>query len=128
MAYAFLPLRAAAFATISSASTGRASAFYSAQTQLGAALGVAILGSVLSIFGPTSLSASGSVEPNLVAYHAAFLAAAVLALIAACIALTVSDRDAAVTMSRKSKTVEQEEMPELVRSMDAAHSGNEQNR
>ena len=103
MAYAFLPLRAAAFATISSASTGRASAFYSAQTQLGAALGVAILGSVLSIIGPTTLSANGTVEPNLLAYHAAFLAAAVLALIAACIALTVSDRDAAVTMRRKSR-------------------------
>src|SRR6266849_4703368 len=71
MAYAFLPLRAAAFATISNTSTGRASAFYSAQTQLGAALGVAILGSVLSIIGPTTLSASGTVEPNLFAYHAA---------------------------------------------------------
>ena len=128
MAYAFLPLRAAAFATISSASTGRASAFYSAQTQLGAALGVAILGSVLSIFGPTTLSANGAVEPNLVAYHAAFLVAAVLALIGACIALTISDRDAAVTMKRKPKKSEQDEMPELVPSMDAAHSGNEQNR
>src|SRR2546421_10083514 len=119
MAYAFLPLRAAAFATISSTSTGRASAFYSAQTQLGAALGVAILGSVLSIIGPTTLSASGTVEPNLFAYHAAFLAAAVLALIAACIALTISDRDAAVTMRRKSRTIEHDNLPELVPSTDA---------
>ena len=123
MAYAFLPLRAAAFATISSSSTGRASAFYSAQTQLGAALGVAILGSVLSMIGPTTLSASGTVEPNLFAYHAAFLAAAVLALIAACIALTISDRDAAVTMKRKSRKIEQDEMPELVPSTDTAYSG-----
>jgi len=117
-----LPI-SAAFATISSASTGRASAFYSAQTQLGAALGVAILGSVLSIFGPTTLNASGTVEPNLVAYHAAFLAAAVLALIAACIALTVSDRDAAVTMRRKPKKIEQDGMPEQVPSMNVAQSG-----
>jgi EmrB/QacA subfamily drug resistance transporter len=123
MAYAFLPLRAAAFATITSASTGRASAFYSAQTQLGAALGVAILGSVLSIFGPTTLSANGTVEPNLVAYHAAFLVAAVLALIAACFALTISDRDAAVTMRKKSKKIEQDEMPEQVPGVDVAHSG-----
>jgi MFS family permease len=123
MAYAFLPLRAAAFATISSTSTGRASAFYSAQTQLGAALGVALLGSVLSIFGTTTLSASGTVEPNLLAYHAAFLAAAVLALIAACIALAVSDKDAAVTMRRKSSTIESDEMPELVPSTDAAQKG-----
>ena len=124
MAYAFLPLRAAAFATISSTSTGRASAFYSAQTQLGAALGVAILGSVLSIIGTTTLSASGMVEPNLSAYHAAFLAAAILTLIAACIALAVSDKDAAVTMRRKSSTLESEEKPELVPSTDVAQNGN----
>lgn len=113
MAYAFLPLRAAAFATISYSSTGRASAFYSAQTQLGAALGVAILGSMLSIIGPTTINSSGALEPNFVAYHAAFLTAAVLALVAACISLTVSDKDAAVTMGRKSRTVEQEEVPVL---------------
>ena len=124
MAYAFLPLRAAAFATISSTSTGRASAFYSAQTQLGAALGVAILGSVLSIIGTTTLSATGTVEPNLFAYHAAFLAAAVLTLIAACIALAVSDKDAAVTMRRKSSSIESDEMPELVPSTDVAQDGN----
>ncbi len=123
MAYAFLPLRAAAFATISSTSTGRASAFYSAQTQLGAALGVAILGSVLSIIGTTTLSATGTVEPNLFAYHAAFLAAAVLTFVAACFALAVSDKDAAVTMRRKSSTVESDEMPELVPSTDAAQNG-----
>src|SRR6266699_1976064 len=104
MAYAFLPLRVATFATISPASTGRASAFYSAQTQLGAALGVAILGTVLSTLGATTLSSTGAVQPNLAAYHASFLAAAVLALIGACIALTISDRDAAATMKRKSRT------------------------
>ncbi len=124
MAYAFLPLRAAAFATISSTSTGRASAFYSAQTQLGAALGVAILGSVLSIIGTTTLSATGTVEPNLLAYHAAFLAAAVLTLIAACIALAVSDKDAAVTMRRKSSAIESDEKPELVPSADVVQDGN----
>ena len=124
MAYAFLPLRAAAFATISSTSTGRASAFYSAQTQLGAALGVAILGTVLSIIGTTTLSATGTVEPNLFAYHAAFLAAAILTLIAACIALAVSDKDAAVTMRRKSSSIESDEKPELVPSADVAQNGN----
>jgi len=122
MAYAFLPLRAAAFATISNTSTGRASAFYSSQTQLGAAIGVAVLGSVLSIIGPTTLSATGTIQPNLAAYHAAFLAAAVLALIAACIALTISDRDAAITMRRRgdaSSTGEKEE-PEQIPSIEAS--------
>jgi EmrB/QacA subfamily drug resistance transporter len=120
MAYAFLPLRVATFATISPTSTGRASAFYSAQNQLGAALGVAVLGTVLSILGATTLSSSGVVQPNLAAYHAAFLAAAVLALIGACIALTISDRDAAATMKRKSRTVERGEVSELIPSSDAS--------
>jgi EmrB/QacA subfamily drug resistance transporter len=101
MAFAFLPVQTAAFATISSASTGRASALFNAQRQLGSALGVAVLGGVLSAVGPTLLSANGAQLPNLAAYHAAFLAAAVLALTAACIALAVSDQDAAATMQRQ---------------------------
>jgi hypothetical protein len=44
VAYAFLPVQTAAFATISSTSTGRASALYNAQRQVGSALGVAMLG------------------------------------------------------------------------------------
>ncbi|HVB75117.1 MAG TPA: DHA2 family efflux MFS transporter permease subunit [Ktedonobacteraceae bacterium] len=119
MAYAFLPLQAAAFATISHGDTGRASALYSAQRQLGAALGVAVLGSVLSIVGPVRLSATGTVVPNLTAYHAAFLAAAVLALIAASIALAVSDRDAAPTMQRRTRPAENEDMPEPVAGAEA---------
>jgi EmrB/QacA subfamily drug resistance transporter len=101
MAFAFVPVQAAAFATISSAATGRASALSNALRQLGSALGVAVLGEVLSAVGPTRLSATGEVLPNLTAYHAAFLAAAVLALIAAGIALAVSDRDAAPSMQRQ---------------------------
>jgi MFS family permease len=98
MAYAFVPGQTATFATISSAATGQASALSNALRQLGSALGVAVLGEVLSFVGPTRLSASGMVEPNLTAYHAAFLAAAVLALVAAGIALGIDDRDAVATM------------------------------
>ena len=119
MAYAFLPLRVATFATISPTSTGRASAFYSAQNQFGAAFGVAVLGTVLSTLGVTTLSSTGVVQPNLSAYHAAFLAAALLALIGACIALTISDRDAAVTMKRKSRTIERGEISEPITSSEA---------
>jgi EmrB/QacA subfamily drug resistance transporter len=100
MAYSFLPVQAAAFATISHSATGRASALFNAQRQLGAGLGVAVVGSVLNIVGPTLVSARGTVVPNVNAYHVAFLASAALALIAACIALTVHDRDAAATMQR----------------------------
>ena len=79
---------------------------------------------MLSIIGTTTLSVTGTVEPNLLAYHAAFLAAAVLTLIAACIALAVSDKDAAVTMRRKSSAIESDEKPELVPSADAVQNGN----
>jgi EmrB/QacA subfamily drug resistance transporter len=103
MAYLFLPVQAAAFATISSADTGRASALFSAQRQLGAAVGVAVLAAVLSAVGPTHQSATGLVSPNLDAYHAAFLASAVLALVGAGIALAVSDRAAAATMRRPTR-------------------------
>jgi EmrB/QacA subfamily drug resistance transporter len=101
MAFAFVPVQTAAFATISSAATGRASALSNALRQLGSALGVAVLGEVLSVVGPTRLSATGKVLPNLAAYHAAFLAAAVFMLIAAGIALAVSDRDAAPSIQRQ---------------------------
>jgi EmrB/QacA subfamily drug resistance transporter len=118
MAYSFLPLQTAAYATISRSATGRATAFYSAQRQLGSALGVAILSSVLTAIGPVQFSAHGIPTPNLTAYHAAFLAAAVLELIAAAFALTVHDRDAAATMLRPGKSVEQgdvlEEVPQVV--------------
>lgn len=106
MAYAFLPLQAAAFATISKAATGRASALYSAQRQLGAALGVALLSSVLAFVGTTLPDAHGTMQPNLAAYHTAFLVAAALALIAACIAFTVHDQDAASTMERRDSRTE----------------------
>jgi predicted MFS family arabinose efflux permease len=119
MAYAFLPVQTAAFATISSASTGRASALYNAQRQLGGALGVAVLSAVLSALGPTRPSATGAVLPNLAAYHAAFVAAAVLALVAVGIALVVSDRDAAATMQPRASSSGHEDTPEPTLSAEA---------
>jgi EmrB/QacA subfamily drug resistance transporter len=103
MAYAMQPAQVAAFATISSASTGRASALNNAQRQVGAALGVAVLSSVISAVGATRLSATGATVPNLAAYHAAFFAAAVLELIAVGWALTIHDSDAAVTLRRPAR-------------------------
>ncbi len=108
MAFSFTSVQAASFATISSAQTGQASALFNAQRQSGASLGVALLSSVLSAVGMTQLSTSGAIVPNLTAYHAAFLAAAVLALLAACIGLTVHDSDAAATMRRRARQVKQE--------------------
>ncbi|MGH2497818.1 MAG: MDR family MFS transporter [Ktedonobacteraceae bacterium] len=115
MAFSFTTLQAAAYATITSAETGHASALYNAQRQVGSSLGVALTSSVISIAGMTQLSSSGTVIPNLTAYHAAFVASAVLALIGACIGLMVRDSDAAATMVRKAKRTR----PEIVSEADA---------
>ena len=97
MAYIFLPSQAASFATITSAQTGHASTLSSAQRQIGSALGVALLSGVLAAIGPTLL-VGGVVTPNLLAYRAAFFAAAALASIGVALALRVPDKDAAATM------------------------------
>ncbi|HVL25202.1 MAG TPA: MFS transporter, partial [Thermomicrobiales bacterium] len=99
MAYVFLPNQAASMATISRAETGGASMLMSVQRQLGAAVGVALLSTVLSVKGPFRV-VDGVQVPNLDAYHTAFFVAAGLALIGAFAALLVPDADAAVTMRR----------------------------
>jgi EmrB/QacA subfamily drug resistance transporter len=101
MAYIFLPNQAASLATISREQTGRASTFSSVQRQVGAALGVAVLSTVLAAFGTVHADGGGQTAPNLTAYRAAFIAAAIFALIGAVFALRVPDEDAAETMVRR---------------------------
>lgn len=113
MAFSFTTVQAAAFATISTVETGHASALFSAQRQIGSSLGVALISGVISVAGLTQLSASGAVVPNLMAYHAAFVASAVLALTGACIGLTVRDSDAAPTMRRRESVAIQESVPDV---------------
>ena len=67
--------------------------------QAGAALGVALLATIISTHHGESMSASG-----IGAYQTAFLAAAALALVAALLALMIPDADAASTMARKGTT------------------------
>ncbi len=100
MAHVFVPSQAAGFATISPADTGRASTLFNALRQLGSATGVALLTSVVAAVGPVHV-VGGRPEPNLLAYHVAFLVAAGTALIAAVFALTISDADAAATIVRR---------------------------
>ena len=101
MAHIFMPTQTAAFATVSSAATGRASTLFNVQSRLGPALGVALLSTVLSAVGTVTTAPAGTPSANLAAYHTAFLVAAGLALVAAVLSLFVSDRDAAPTMVRK---------------------------
>ncbi|MFI6443517.1 MDR family MFS transporter [Kitasatospora sp. NPDC050543] len=98
MSHVFMPSQTAAFATVPARSTGAASTLYNAQRQLGAALGVAVLGTVLTALGTVSTNAAGTPVANLAAYRTAFLVAAALALVAAAISFSVRDSDAAATM------------------------------
>ena len=81
---------------------------FNAARQLGGAVGVAFLTTVLAAAGPTRISA-GHIVANLSAYHAGFLAAAAVALVAAGTALTVSDDDAVHTMVRRGRLAPREE-------------------
>jgi EmrB/QacA subfamily drug resistance transporter len=102
MSCVFIPAQAASFATISPERTGRASTLFNASRQLGGAIGVAFLTTVLATEGPTRIVA-GRLVANLSAYHAAFLAAAAVAVVAAFAAVTVSDKDASATMVRRGR-------------------------
>jgi EmrB/QacA subfamily drug resistance transporter len=99
MSQVFISSQAAAFATVSHAETGQASSLFNSQRQLGSAVGVAILATVLAAVGTTH-SVAGHTQPNLASYHAAFLTAACIALIGSAVALTIRDKDAASTMVR----------------------------
>jgi EmrB/QacA subfamily drug resistance transporter len=112
MANVFIPMQAAAFATISASATGRASTLFNALRQLGAATGVAVLSSVLAAAGPTRVGAGGIPHPNLAAYHAAYLTAAAIALTGALVSLAVPDRAAAPTMRRKGDRQPETSQPE----------------
>jgi EmrB/QacA subfamily drug resistance transporter len=97
--HVMLPLQAAAFATISPASTGRASSLFNANRQLGGAIGIAILSTVIAAIGPLR-HFGNTIVPNLTAYHAAFLVASAVALAGAVFAFTaVHDEDAQSTRS-----------------------------
>jgi MFS family permease len=93
MAYVILPQQAATFATITPAATGRASAIYNTQRQTAAALGVAILATVLT-------TTAGSLEsPAPADFRVVFLACAVISASGAAVAWTIRDSDAASTMT-----------------------------
>ena len=100
IAQVFVPVQAAAFATISPAATGRASTMFNAMRQLGGAIGVAVLTSIIVLAGPVHL-ADGHEVANLTAYRIAFLAAAAISLCAMAFSLSIRDADAAGTIPRR---------------------------
>jgi EmrB/QacA subfamily drug resistance transporter len=93
MAQVFVPAQAAAFATISPAATGRASTMFNAIRQLGGAIGVAALTSVIVGIGPEHL-VGGHESANLTAYRVAFVVAAAVCLTGVACALSIHNEDA----------------------------------
>lgn len=103
----FVPAQAAAFATVSPAATGRGSTMFNAGRQLGGALGVAILSTVISAIGVLQV-VGGRERPAAGAYHAGFAVASAIALAAAALALRISDEEAAPSMRRTAAPAEPE--------------------
>jgi EmrB/QacA subfamily drug resistance transporter len=97
MAQVFVPTQAAAFATISSEATGRASTMFNALRQLGGAIGVALLTTVIVLIGPTH-QVGGHTVAALTAYRVTFLVAAAVCLAGVACALSIRDADAAQTI------------------------------
>jgi hypothetical protein len=100
MGQVFVPAQAAAFATISPEATGRASTLFNIVRQIGSAIGVAMLTTVIVAVGATT-TAAARITADLTAYHVAFLVAAGVAAGGAVVALTIHDADAASTMVRR---------------------------
>jgi len=111
MGQVFVPVQAAAFATITSAATGRASTMFNAVRQFGGAVGVAVLTSAIVLVGPLHL-VGGHEVANLTAYRIAFLVAAAFALMAVPCALSIRDSDAASTMPGRSSQPAAKARPE----------------
>jgi EmrB/QacA subfamily drug resistance transporter len=99
MSFSFVPLQAATYANITPADTGRASALYSTQRQVAAALGVATLGTVL-----ISRTTSHAPVGQLAGFHAAFFVGAIVVCCASLSGLLIRDEDAAATMTSRAST------------------------
>ena len=73
---------------------------FNAIRQLGGAVGVAVLTTVIVLVGPVHL-VGGHEVANLTAYRVAFLAAAAICLCAVACSLSIRDADAAGTIPRR---------------------------
>ncbi len=99
MGFAFVPMQAAAYATINPSQNGRASSIFSTQRQVGISLGVAIMASILAAHMSLSRTPlANEVNRALTGIHWAFGIAVLLALGAAVCAWFIRDEDAAATM------------------------------
>jgi EmrB/QacA subfamily drug resistance transporter len=102
MAFTFIPLQAATFATITSESTGRASSIFNTNRQVGSSFGVAVLATVLASRATAHVgnatSQAAATHGQLLAFHDAFFAAVIIGVIGFLFAFLIHDEDAAATM------------------------------
>jgi hypothetical protein len=90
MSFAIVASQAAAFTSIKSEETGRASALFNTNRQVAASIGVAVLATVLG-------------EHNsVIAFHHAFAASIVFGLVGIAFALGIHDKDAAASLRSSS--------------------------
>jgi Na+/melibiose symporter-like transporter len=98
IAQVFVPTQVIAFAGISPRDTGAASTMFNAVRQLGSAVGVAVLTTVLVAVGPVHV-VHGHTEANLTAYRVTFLVAAAIALLAVAWSLRLRDTRAKAALA-----------------------------
>jgi EmrB/QacA subfamily drug resistance transporter len=103
----FVGGQAVSFATISPADTGRASTLYNTVRQLGGAIGIALLTTVLVLVGPTHV-VDGHTATNFIAYRITFLVASVMCLGGIPWSLAVNDADAAHTIPARRQKPQRE--------------------
>jgi EmrB/QacA subfamily drug resistance transporter len=115
IAFAGVSVQAAAFANVQPRSMGRASSLFRTNTQVGAALGVAILATVLASRTTAHLSDVGRFagqaaqqHAQLLAFHDAFFVAAILGFVGLAFAFLIRDEDAAATLRQPSREAVQE--------------------
>ena len=99
--FMLIPLQTAAFATISMAETGRATAVFNATRQVAQSFGVAIGATVLTsrlAHHDTALGPAGPTGPAVDAFSEAFLATLALSALGVAVAFLIRDREAAPTM------------------------------
>jgi EmrB/QacA subfamily drug resistance transporter len=104
ISFAFVSSQASSMATITKTDTGKASTIFNASKQLGGAIGVALLNTVLVATNPAQAHQHDrSTITGTASYHDGFLVAAVVALIAMLVALTIRDADAASTLTQSKR-------------------------
>ncbi len=112
--FVFIPLQTASFARISAALTGRATAAYNAVRQVATSCGFAVLATVLAarlVAYDGALGDPARSTGAVAAFHDAFLAAALLDLLALGTATLISDRLAVGTMRRAAAPIAEEVAP-----------------